>query len=96
MGCSHAPAVWIPAKVAHTITMWGMVAMRTLYLKARLTKALPRDCCVVNDSAPPNTIAPIRPLPTGEASVHLRGGFIVVEVELRFGCSRGRVQGGRG
>jgi AraC-like DNA-binding protein len=43
-------AVWIPAKVAHTITMSGMVAMRTLYLKARLAKALPRDCCVVNVS----------------------------------------------
>lgn len=26
-------AVWIPAEVPHTITMSGMVAMRTLYLK---------------------------------------------------------------
>jgi len=43
-------AVWIPARVAHTITMSGVVAMRTLYLKTRLAKALPRDCCVVNVS----------------------------------------------
>lgn len=43
-------AVWIPAHVPHTITMSGTVAMRTLYLKARLTKRLPRDCCVVNVS----------------------------------------------
>lgn len=43
-------AVWIPAKVPHTITMSGIVAMRTLYLKPRLARALPRDCCVVNVS----------------------------------------------
>ena len=43
-------AVWIPARVAHTITMSGRVAMRTLYLKPRLARALPRDCCVVNVS----------------------------------------------
>jgi AraC-like DNA-binding protein len=43
-------AVWIPAKVAHTIAMSGLVAMRTLYLKSRLAKELPRDCCVVNVS----------------------------------------------
>jgi AraC-like DNA-binding protein len=30
--------------------MSGTVAMRTLYLKPRLAKALPRDCCVVNVS----------------------------------------------
>ena len=41
-------AVWIPAIVPHTITMSGTVAMRTLYLKPRLAKAMPRDCCVVN------------------------------------------------
>jgi AraC-like DNA-binding protein len=44
-------AVWIPARVAHTITMSGMVAMRTLYFKTRLANDLPRDCCVVNVSA---------------------------------------------
>jgi AraC-like DNA-binding protein/mannose-6-phosphate isomerase-like protein (cupin superfamily) len=43
-------AVWIPAGISHTITMSGMVAMRTLYLKPRLAKTLPRDCCVVNAS----------------------------------------------
>jgi len=43
-------AVWIPAGVPHTITMSGTVAMRTLYLKPRLARALPRDCCVVNVS----------------------------------------------
>ena len=43
-------AVWIPAEVSHTIRMSGAVAMRTLYLKPRLTKQLPRDCCVINVS----------------------------------------------
>ena len=43
-------AVWIPAKVPHTITMSGVVAMRTLYLKPRLAKGPPRDCCVINVS----------------------------------------------
>lgn len=41
-------AVWIPANSPHTITMSGRVAMRTLYLRPRLAKSLPRDCCVVN------------------------------------------------
>src|ERR1700747_2807025 len=44
-------AVWIPARIPHTITMSGTVAMRTLYLRRRLAKALPRNCCVVNVSA---------------------------------------------
>jgi len=43
-------AVWIPARVSHTITMSGSVAMRTLYLKPRFAKELPRDCCVINVS----------------------------------------------
>jgi AraC-like DNA-binding protein len=43
-------AVWIPAAIPHTITMSGTVAMRTLYLKPRLARTLPRDCCVVNVS----------------------------------------------
>jgi AraC-like DNA-binding protein len=43
-------AVWIPAGVPHTITMSGLVAMRTLYLKSRLANGLPRDCCVINVS----------------------------------------------
>jgi AraC-like DNA-binding protein len=41
-------AVWIPAAVPHSITMSGMVAMRTLYLRPRLAGALPRNCCVVH------------------------------------------------
>jgi AraC-like DNA-binding protein len=44
-------AVWIPAAVPHTITMSGTVAMRTLYLKPRLARTLPRGCCVVQVSA---------------------------------------------
>lgn len=43
-------AVWIPAGVSHTIAISGMVAMRTLYLKPRLARTLPRDCSVVNVS----------------------------------------------
>lgn len=41
-------AVWIPASIAHTIAMSGEVAMRTLYLRPRLPKTLPRGCCVLN------------------------------------------------
>src|ERR1700733_14005082 len=41
-------AVWIPEAVPHTISISGMVAMRTLYLKARLATSMPRECCVVN------------------------------------------------
>jgi AraC-like DNA-binding protein/quercetin dioxygenase-like cupin family protein len=50
-GCWVVPthrAVWIPAAVPHTITMSGTVAMRTLYLKPRLARGLPQNCCVVN------------------------------------------------
>lgn len=43
-------AVWIPATVPHTITMSGTVAMRTLYLRRRLARTLPAQCCVVNVS----------------------------------------------
>ena len=43
-------AVWIPAKVPHSIVMSGPVSMRTLYLRARLVRSLPRSCCVVNVS----------------------------------------------
>ena len=43
-------AVWIPAPVPHSITMSGTVAMRTLYLRPRLAKTLPRSCSVVNVS----------------------------------------------
>lgn len=43
-------AMWIPARVAHSISMSGAVAMRALYLRPRLASALPRICCVVNVS----------------------------------------------
>jgi AraC-like DNA-binding protein len=43
-------AVWIPDEIPHMITMSGLVAMRTLYLKPRLANGLPRDCCVINVS----------------------------------------------
>lgn len=43
-------AVWIPGEIPHTITMSGLVAMRTLYFKPRLAKRLPRDCCVIHVS----------------------------------------------
>lgn len=43
-------AVWIPATIPHTITMSGTVAMRTLYLKPRSARSLPRGCCVVQVS----------------------------------------------
>ena len=41
-------AVWIPARIPHTIVMAGEVAMRTLYVKRGLARSLPRECCVVN------------------------------------------------
>jgi len=43
-------AVWIPAAVPHTVSISGSVAMRTLYLRPRLSKRVPRDCCVINVS----------------------------------------------
>jgi len=44
-------AVWIPARIPHSIQMSGAVSMRTLYLRARMAAKLPRTCCVVNVSA---------------------------------------------
>ena len=41
-------AVWIPAGTAHSLSMSGKVSMRTVYLRARMAKHLPRQCCVVN------------------------------------------------
>ncbi len=43
-------AVWIPARTPHSIVMSGAVSMRTLYLRARMVRRLPRSCCVVNVS----------------------------------------------
>src|SRR5579862_2489263 len=41
-------AVWIPAKIPHSLVMSGEVSMRTVYLRARMAARLPRECCVVN------------------------------------------------
>ena len=43
-------AVWIPARTPHSILISGAVSMRTVYLRARLVRELPRTCCVVNVS----------------------------------------------
>jgi AraC-like DNA-binding protein len=43
-------AVWIPARVPHSIVVSGLVCMRTLYLRPRMVRNLPRNCCVVNVS----------------------------------------------
>lgn len=43
-------AVWIPARTPHSVVMSGAVSMRTIYLRARLVRRLPRECCVVNVS----------------------------------------------
>ncbi len=43
-------AVWIRAKVPHSISMSGEVAMRTLYFKPGLVRTLLQECCVVNVS----------------------------------------------
>ena len=41
-------AVWIPARIPHSILMSGAVSMRTVYLRERMAQCLPRTCCVVN------------------------------------------------
>ncbi len=41
-------AAWIPAGVEHSVQMSGAVSMRTLYLRPRLSKSSPSDCCTVN------------------------------------------------
>jgi AraC-like DNA-binding protein len=43
-------AVWVPARVPHTIEMTGEVRMTTLYLAPRLAETLPRACCVLHVS----------------------------------------------
>lgn len=43
-------AAWVPAGIEHRIEMIGPVAMRTLYVSARLARSLPVECCVVNVS----------------------------------------------
>jgi AraC-like DNA-binding protein/quercetin dioxygenase-like cupin family protein len=41
-------AVWIPEGTPHSIAMSGTVAMRTLYFRPRLVKAVLPKCCVLN------------------------------------------------
>jgi AraC-like DNA-binding protein/quercetin dioxygenase-like cupin family protein len=43
-------AVWIPARIPHTIGISGLVEMRTLYLKPKLATNLPAGCCVLHVS----------------------------------------------
>lgn len=43
-------AVWIPARIPHSIVMSGTVAMRTLYIARTVHRPLPRTCSVVNVS----------------------------------------------
>jgi len=43
-------AVWIPARIPHSVVISGAASMRTLYLRARLVRRLPRSCRVVNVS----------------------------------------------
>ncbi|HWB16628.1 MAG TPA: helix-turn-helix transcriptional regulator [Vicinamibacterales bacterium] len=40
-------AVWIPAHTAHRLQMSGVVFMRTLYLRPRLSPRLPTSCTVL-------------------------------------------------
>ena len=52
-GCWVVPtqrAVWVPAGVGHSIEMSGWVSFRSLYVPNGLSKALPKDCSVVNVS----------------------------------------------
>jgi len=43
-------AVWVPGGTAHSVTMSGTVAMRTLYLAPALAVGLPRGCRTVTVS----------------------------------------------
>jgi AraC-like DNA-binding protein len=43
-------AVWVPPDVDHESRMYGVVAMRTLYVEPRAARAMPERCCVVTVS----------------------------------------------
>jgi AraC-like DNA-binding protein len=43
-------AVWIPAKTIHSIVMWGVLTMKTLYLRPGLVKTIGSRCCLINVS----------------------------------------------
>jgi len=44
-------AVWIPARTPLSVTMSGMVSMRTLYCLPKIARALPKKCFVMNVSS---------------------------------------------
>lgn len=72
-------AVWIPAGVRHGIAMCGAVAMRTLYLDARLARGLPRKCTVVNVSPLLRELI-LRACATGTLSRSVRGQRHLIDV----------------
>src|SRR5580704_10323862 len=43
-------ALWIPSGTPHAVRMSGEVSLRTLYLRPKLVRGLPRACTVVNIS----------------------------------------------
>ena len=43
-------ALWIPSGIPHAVRMAGEVSLRTLYLRPKLVRGLPRECTVVNIS----------------------------------------------
>ena len=43
-------ALWIPTGIPHAVRMAGEVSLRTLYLRPKLVRGLPRVCTVVNIS----------------------------------------------
>jgi AraC-like DNA-binding protein len=43
-------ALWIPSGIPHAVRMAGAVSLRTLYLRPKLARGLPRTCAVVNIS----------------------------------------------
>jgi len=43
-------ALWIPSGIPHAVRMAGEVSLRTLYLRRKLARGLPRECTVVNIS----------------------------------------------
>lgn len=43
-------ALWIPSEVPHTVRMSGTVSLRTIYLKPKIVRGLPRSCTVVHVS----------------------------------------------
>jgi AraC-like DNA-binding protein/quercetin dioxygenase-like cupin family protein len=43
-------ALWIPSGIPHAVRMAGEVSLRTLYLRPKLARGLPRECTVVNIS----------------------------------------------